>query len=386
MTAQFYVEDCRLEGIRVIGGRVEFRDTEVGDLLVGKGASVVARASVMRAVQILSGSATFQGCELSRLWLYAWCKVTLIGSDVTEHVNAPGGALDLSAVNLRGPVSLTGDSRMVAEDCAFYSGITLKQVAQAVLRRANISGGDTAGIALEGEVMMSLYDVTVSGLKTCAIFAADEARLLLECCTISRYVEGLHLTGSARAEVRGSRFAHNALYGISAWGESRIEGKDNEFVNNGSDLLGNVASAVRTPSMEPRYRELTFPGPGFSSLQWAVDALLPSGTLRISPGDYAETVTITEELTTLGPGAKLPPSSPELPCISVVPGAKHEARGSPSREERRGSSLPVRSSSKGWRSSRTALGSNSSQRGNSTYDPCPQYPGPPWPEGFLGER
>jgi len=325
-TAQFLVEDCRIEEIGIIGGRVEFHGTEVDNLSVKEGASV-ARTSAVRTVQILGGSVSFQGCELGELWLSAGGELTLIDSEVTGHVNALGGSLALSVVNLRGPVSLTGDAGMVAEDCTFHSGITLKQEGQAVLRRVSVSGGDKAGITLEDEATASLYDVTVSGLNTCAIFAADEARLLLKNCTISWCAEGLHLTGTSRAEVRESRFAHNALYGISAWGKSYVEGKDNEFVCNGCDLLGNVAPTVRVPLVKARYRELVFPSPEFSSLQQAVDALLPGGMLRISPGDYIETVTITKEITILGPGARLFPPSPELPCISVVPGTKVEVRG-----------------------------------------------------------
>ena len=473
-TAQLLVEDCRMEEIRTIGGRVEFRDTKVNNLSVKEGASA-ARTSVMKTVQILGGSATFQGCELGELGLYAEGECALIDSEVTGHVNALGGSLTLSAVNLRGPVSLTGDAGMVAEDCTFYSGITLKQGSHAVLRRVSVSGGDKAGIALEGEATVSLFDVTISGLNTCAIFAADEARLLLERCTISRCTEGLHLTGSARAEVRESRFTHNALYGISAWGESRVEGKDNEFMYNGCDLLGNITPTVRVPLVEARYRELVFPSPEFSSLQRAVDVLMPGGTLRISPGDYIETVTITKAITILGPGARLFPSSPELPCISVVPGAKVEVRGltvaggrrgifsageielekvailsngvgvelvtkavarlrdcrvennevgvqlhpgtaariagshiagnaevgiflrdgtrlelvsSKVEENGKGISLYLEECGYPWGLSRPDVevrGSGNVVRRNLTYDLCPQYPGPPWPEGFLGE-
>ncbi|NOX45126.1 MAG: hypothetical protein GXO72_05290, partial [Caldiserica bacterium] len=268
-----------------------------------------------------------EGCELGGLGLYDQGELALVGSTVTGRLEALGGSLALSSVDLRGPVSLAGDAGMVAEDCTFYAGITLQQRAQAVLRGASITGGDTAGIWLEGEAALSLQDVTVYGPNTYAIFAENEAHLLLEGCTISGCTEGLHLTGSATAEVRDSRFVHNSLYGIAAWGGSRVEGRDNEFVDNGCDLLGNVASTVRAPSVEPRYRELTFPDPGFSSLQQAVDALLPGGTLHISPGDYTETVTITKEIAITGPGARLAPASPELPCVSVVPGAVFTASG-----------------------------------------------------------
>jgi len=91
--------------------------------------------------------------------------------------------------------------------------------------------------------------------------------------------------------------------------------------------LGNVAPGVRQPLSPAGEEAITYPDPRFPTLQAALDALLPGGTLVLT-APQTESVVIEKELTIRAPsGARLAATSGEVPVISLIPGGKLSLEG-----------------------------------------------------------
>lgn len=81
---------------------------------------------------------------------------------------------------------------------------------------------------------------------------------------------------------------------------------------------------------EARLEEAHYPAPGLETLQEAVDALLPGGTLFISGGVQTAGCVIEKPVTIVGQSPELSAlsaPSPDLPAISVVPGGELSLEG-----------------------------------------------------------
>ncbi len=104
-------------------------------------------------------------------------------------------------------------------------------------------------------------------------------------------------------EVRESRFLDNAVAGIAVWSEkARVEGTPNEMRGNGVDLLGYAPPSLRKPLVPQTDRtQLSVPG-DYATIQEAVDAVAPGGTITIGEGTYIGGITLWKPVTLRGAG------------------------------------------------------------------------------------
>jgi len=101
---------------------------------------------------------------------------------------------------------------------------------------------------------------------------------------------------------------------------------------NGADLGGYAPASVRQPLVpQTERKELSVPG-DYPSIQEAIDALAPGGTITVAPGTYEVGLTIWKPLTLHGAGKEktvlkpLPNPTRRL-IVSIIAGAKVTLEG-----------------------------------------------------------
>ncbi|MGY4707655.1 right-handed parallel beta-helix repeat-containing protein [Candidatus Bipolaricaulota sp. J31] len=145
-----------------------------------------------------------------------------------------------------------------------------------------LSNGD--GIQLREDSQATVEDADISGNKRWGI-----------------YVEGK--SPASKLEVRRSRIVDNYLCGIGVAGNrSEVSGADNEMHGNGADLCGYAPPGLRKPLVPQTGRsELRVPG-DYATVQEAIDAVAPGGTIFLAEGTYQEGLTLWKPLTLVGAG------------------------------------------------------------------------------------
>ena len=217
---------------------------------------------------------------------------------------------------------------MEAKGCCFLGGktaIDISDEAEVELVDCVISGCEGAGIRAWDRSRLQLIRVRVTDSGEYGVLAKGTVSLHADGSTFSRCGDGLRLLSGAAAALEGCLFSDNRFHGVAALSGSVVTGRGNEFCGNGCDLLGNVAPGVRVPSREGSEVEVLYPSPAFPSLQEAIDALLPGGTLVLSGGLQTAGVVVAKPITVRASsddGCVLIAPAVELPVISVVPGGE----------------------------------------------------------------
>ena len=195
-----------------------------------------------------------------------------------------------------------GSAQVTLTDCTF-SGLYAKDSARVTFTDCTISERSGLSSRVEDSAQVALTECTVSGNKDGGIHVWDSAQVTLTGCTVSGNLYGLEVGNSARAVLIGNRFLNNRVYGIGVWStEAQVTGRNNEMRGNGCDLVGNVPASVRVPlASETTRTELSVPG-DYPTLQEAVDAIAPGGTITLAPGTYETGLTIWKSVTIRGAG------------------------------------------------------------------------------------
>lgn len=185
------------------------------------------------------------------------------------------------------------------------------------------------GVELRGESRATIIGSTISGNSWDGIRASGSGQVQVSDSVISANRRGVAFFGDAGADIRGCLLEDNSTYGISSWYRGMVDGEGNEFRGNGIDLGGNLSGAMRAPLKEPSEIEIIWPDDRYSSLQEAVDALLPGGKLILGPGIYVAGLTIgTPLLIEASHGQPvLMAKNDVLPVLSLVGGAELHLSG-----------------------------------------------------------
>lgn len=121
--------------------------------------------------------------------------------------------------------------------------------------------------------------------------------------------DGLVIEGESAIEINESVFRNNERCRISVFSQqARVQGTPNEMGDNGADLCGFAPAALRKPLVSQTDKRLISVPEDYKTLQAAVDALTPGGTITVASGTYETGLTITKPLTLQGVGM----SQPEL--------------------------------------------------------------------------
>jgi len=197
-----------------------------------------------------------------------------------------------------------GTGLEVFPDPGLYpSAVSLKDSAEARLVGCELSevGPEirgAVGVSLGlGDQAAELYQCTVRGFYHGFLVASGQLELAdsrIQNCTI-----GLLASQDAEVELLENTWERCRRFAIWAWPGARITGADNAFNGNLVDLAGYVDPGLRRPLRRAELTEARYPSPEFSSLQEAVDAVLPGGTVVLTD-PVAEGATLAKDLTLRG--------------------------------------------------------------------------------------
>jgi len=171
---------------------------------------------------------------------------------------------------------------------------------------SDAKGRSADGIKGAGRVRVLIKNVCISNNWWYGLSVGGEARLTLIDSSVSQnHVSGLLVEGTAQVEVHDSRFADNKAFGVIVMsGDAQIKGTNNAFHGNGADLGGFAPASLRAPlALQTDRDQLSVPE-DVVSLQEAIDAIAPGGTITISAGTFTEGVTIWKPVVIQGAGPK----------------------------------------------------------------------------------
>ncbi len=171
---------------------------------------------------------------------------------------------------------------------------------------SDAKGRSADGIKVAGKVRVLIKNVYISDNWWYGLSVGGEARLTLIDSSVSQnHISGLLVDGTGQVEVRDSRFADNKAFGVIVMsGDAQIKGTNNAFHGNGADLGGFASASLRAPlALQTDRDQLSVPE-DVASLQEAIDAIAPGGTITISAGTFTEGVTIWKPVMIQGAGPK----------------------------------------------------------------------------------
>ena len=156
-----------------------------------------------------------------------------------------------------------------------------------------------AGIVLSQHVIAKIINSAISKVDD-GVMLLDSAQATITGSTISSNKnDGIFIANSARATINDNRISGNKC-GIFSDSTGKITGKGNRLQDNGIDLAGNLPGTLRVSLVPATAKKITYPDRHYSSLQMAVDALLPGGELILQAGTYKGGITIAKDLQLIG--------------------------------------------------------------------------------------
>jgi len=331
--ASVRAERCAFSGNAGSGvaaqGQVELHDcTITGNIGYGVRADGQARVSL--------ASVTVEESRSAGIWVADFAEVRLARTTVTKG-EGPG-----AWVRDQGRLVATASA---ISDCAGH-GLWVRDRASAELSGSTLARHRDAGAWVEHEARLVLTSSTVEGTWD-GVVARDRAVVQVAQSRIANVRwDGVKVQGGAQATVVGStlssgrgtgvrtseaaqaELAGNRITGWTAQGVLSLSsfaptGEGNAFADNGVDLVGNVPGSLRAPLHPAVHMNLRFPHPAYPSLQAAVDALLPGGTLVLAEGIYVGGVTVGKPLRIEAAGVVLLTAKApgESAVVSLVGGA-----------------------------------------------------------------
>lgn len=159
------------------------------------------------------------------------------------------------------------------------------------------------GIQALGKAKVTIKGTQVSGNRYDGLDVKDSAQVSLTDSTVSDNQGGLLVWSSAQVTLKNNTITGNKHCGIWYHSDKPVQGEKNIMIDNGADLCGNLSARLRQPlePEDPTKKELSFPGP-YPTLQHALDALAPGGTITIAAGEHKGGVTIWKPLKLKGAG------------------------------------------------------------------------------------
>lgn len=286
--------------------------------------------------EVVATSITVAGARSGGVWLAGDARLFLAASTVRGGEGPGAWVRDRS--------SLVASGSTFA-DCGGH-GVWVRDGATAELAGCTIARARDAGAWAEGQGRLLLTDSTVVGTWTGVevrgsasarlertavadvrwdgVKASGRTQVVLVGSTLRNgRGSGVRIEGLAQVELQANRIEGWQAQGVLALSGAQPIGEGNRMAGNGVDLVGNLSGTLRAPLREPLADTLRFPSPGYSTLQEAVDALRPGGTLVITEGTYTAGITVGKRIRIEGEGTVLltARSAGEVPVASLVGGA-----------------------------------------------------------------
>lgn len=174
------------------------------------------------------------------------------------------------------------------------NGLNVSDQAQVTIINSKISSNDLNGIDIWRSASVSIQNTIISSNEWSAIMIRKEA--------------------TATVELSGNRFLDNKECGIWSFSEkAHVQGPPQEMYGNGADLCGFVPSSLRKLLTSQTSRTHVSVPEDYPSLQEAIDAVAPGGTIEVAAGTFEGGLTIWKPLTLRGAGR-------EKTELKVLPG------------------------------------------------------------------
>lgn len=203
-------------------------------------------------------------------------------------------------------ISVRDSSRANLSNVEVYQGfVDVRGSASLVITNSRILlGVGLPSLQATASAQVSIVGSTISG-GSISVLIKDFASVRISNSQVSNGVNGVRVEDMADLDIRDSRIVGHAGCGIWVLSPTaRASGTPNEMRDNGADLCGYAPVGIRKP-LVPETQKLQLSVPDdYKTIQEAIDAIAPGGTVTVAPGSYRGGVTIWKPLTLQGSGAE----------------------------------------------------------------------------------
>jgi len=191
------------------------------------------------------------------------------------------------------------------------SGIAISDQAQATIYNTTISDQHddgtvefpfAVGVSVRGSAKLELRDSVIKNNQDIGILLRESAEATMRDTTISANNTGISVWGSAQATIQENTIQGNKECGIWSSSDKPVRGGKNRMGDNlQGDLCGKVPPSLRIPLANQTDRiQLSVPQ-DYKTLQEAIDAIAPGGTITIAAGTHnVAGLTIYKDVTLQG--------------------------------------------------------------------------------------
>lgn len=304
-------EGARVEGLKISGGEMGLwifgKDVTLQDLQVSasKYQGLVVGGSAYVTLKDITVSDTNRGSGIS-VWDSA--QAIFINTTISSNCERPFFPLLCAGLSARDSSTVRLISSTVSSNK--INGILVWDSAQVTLTNSTVSGNREGGLLVcpffllptSCTAQVSLTTSTVSDNGEDGLSVMSSARVTLSHSTVSgNKVNGLDVNDSAKVEINNSIIRDNRWCGIYVPSrEAQLWGTPNQMGGNGADLCGFTPASLRKPLVPQTGQTWLSVPQDFASLQEAIDAIAPGGTIFVQAGSYTEGLIIWKPLVLQG--------------------------------------------------------------------------------------
>ncbi len=333
--------EASLRGVRVAGYGAGF-------VLVGRGRLDVQSAAVEANVigialgdraQATLRDAVVRGSEEIALVAVGEAKLSLLeGTRIVEHRGRVGIALGerawarIEGAEIRDnqtfapPIGLldratleVADSRIVDND---EGAVIAGDEALVTITRSTLSGNDGIAVVVAGQARVVVEQSAIEGNAWRGLTALDSGQLVVRDSVLADNAEeALFAKGTALVELSGNRIeGHKECAILVEEPGVRVTGSDNTMRDNAVDLCGYAPASIRRPLVPPTGRQEVRVPEDYPTLQEAIDAVAPGGTVHVAEGTFQGGLTIWKPVTLKGAGLERTTIDGTISTIADVQG------------------------------------------------------------------
>lgn len=163
----------------------------------------------------------------------------------------------------------------------------------------NLAIADSAA----GDTVVFIHDLALEGVEPGdGVQIKGRAKATISDCLISGHEHGIKVLDSAQCSLNNNSIRNNAYYGLYVEASARADGEMNHFFGNGADLGGYAPPSIRKPVVPQTTRTHLAVPEDYPTVQKAVDAVVPGGTITLDAGTYEGGTTIWKPIVLIGQG------------------------------------------------------------------------------------
>ena len=239
----------------------------------------------------------------------AFCGLALGEESAVIHIE-PGDSIQ-TAINsaAEGAVILLADG-VYEENLEIRTSIAIRgnlQTPSAVVIQASDLGptvtvsGDEISTTIEGISLSGAHGFSAHGIAVYGSANLSLTRVIVQECK----EDGVSIHSGGRVHLRECRIVENRRFGVAVYQQAaQVAGDANEFSGNGADLGFYAPASLRQPLVAVSENQTVRVPEDYATVQEAIDAVAPHGTVTIGAGQYAEGLTLWKPVTLRGQDAE----------------------------------------------------------------------------------